>query len=354
MKRKVIFKLLSIFLVVVFLSMCFVGCKKTTSGKPQPTSNTITVTDMAGREVEIPREINKVVTVGAVPIINGYIFALGEGDKIANGLPAFAQKYKKYPIILAPQIANGLDLRGTDGGVNIEELLKINPDVVFTMSKEHIDVMERNNILVVFLSCGDANESKQIIKLMGEIFNKPSQASDYINYFDATMDRVDKVVSSIPVEEKPRVLYCMNLNTVTHLIVDWWIEKAGGISVSAGERSTEKYQFDKEQLLKWDPEIIIVSTPNEFKSIYNDSIYNDISAVKNKRVYIGPIGIFRWCHRDVEMPLTVLWAAKISHPNKFKDADLEKETMEFYRKFFNYNLSREEAKEILSGMVGEK
>jgi len=344
------FKIVPILLILVMLASALVGC----ATHPEEQATTRTITDMLGRTVEIPTEINKVVTVGAVPIINGYIFAMGEGDKIANGLPAFAQKTKKYQILLAPQIANEPVLQGASRGVNIEELLKVNPDVVFTMSKDQIEVMERNNIPVVFLSCRNANESKQIIKLMGEIFNKPSRARDYINYFNATVDRVDKVVSSISVEKKPKVLYCMHLNTVTHLIVDWWINKAGGISVSSGKRSTEKYQFDKEQLLKWDPDILIVSTPDEFNRVYNDPVYNSISAVKNKKVYIGPIGIFRWCHRDVEMPLTVLWAAKIFYPDKFKDVDLEKETMDFYRKFFNYNLSRKEAKEILSGRLGEK
>jgi len=342
---KVISRLLVFGMVIGLLVVCV--------SQAEEQATTRTITDMAGRTVEIPAQINKVVTVGSVPVINGFIFAIGEGDKIANGLPAFAQSKRwKYQMVLAPQMANEPVLQGASGGVNTEELLKVNPDVVFTMSKELIEVVKKGNIPVVFLDVRNQEDWKKAFKVMGEVFDNPARASDYINYFDSTVGFIDKVVSSIPVEEKPKVLYCLHLNTVNLPIADWWIKKAGGISVRG--RPIKRYQFDIEQLLKWDPEIWIVSSPDEFNEVYNDTRFSNINALKNKRVYISPIGTHLWCRRSVEMPLTVLWAAKTFHPDKFKDVDLEKETMDFYREFFNYNLSREEAEEIRSGRVGEK
>jgi alkanesulfonate monooxygenase SsuD/methylene tetrahydromethanopterin reductase-like flavin-dependent oxidoreductase (luciferase family) len=48
------------------------------------------LTDMAGRSVALPSPVRHVATVGAVPVINSFVFALGEGGTIVNGLPPFA------------------------------------------------------------------------------------------------------------------------------------------------------------------------------------------------------------------------------------------------------------------------
>lgn len=42
-----------------------------------------------------------------------------------------------------------------------------------------------------------------------------------------------------------------------------------------------------------------------------------------------------------------MWLAKTLYPNEFKDLNLEQKTREFYKKFYNYDLSNEELKEIL-------
>lgn len=45
------------------------------------------LTDMIGRTVTVPDEIATVATHGSVPVINGFVMATGNGDKIASNLP---------------------------------------------------------------------------------------------------------------------------------------------------------------------------------------------------------------------------------------------------------------------------
>ncbi len=55
-----------------------------------------TVTDMAQRRVGLPARIERVVTLGSLPVLNSFVFTLGEGRRIVNGLADFAKPHWKY------------------------------------------------------------------------------------------------------------------------------------------------------------------------------------------------------------------------------------------------------------------
>jgi iron complex transport system substrate-binding protein len=63
-----------------------------------------------------------------------------------------------------------------------------------------------------------------------------------------------------------------------------------------------------------------------------------------------PVGATPWLAPGVEQCLGVLWAAQRLHPGRFLDLDMEHETQNFYRRFFNLAIDAREAKAILDGM----
>ena len=81
------------------------------------------VIDMAGRRVTLPGQVKRIVTLGPVPVLNSFIFALGEGEKIVNGLPgSFARSPRyRYQTLFAPSLAHEPDLQGNprqDGSIS--------------------------------------------------------------------------------------------------------------------------------------------------------------------------------------------------------------------------------------------
>jgi iron complex transport system substrate-binding protein len=138
MKRKRVFlSLLMVFLLIASV-MVVAGCSKEKEVDTTPTTRTIT--DMAGREVTIPAEIKSLATVGPGPVLNSLIFAVGEGDKIVNGLPEFARTERwKYQHKFAPHIKDQPVVQSASFDPNVEELLKLKPDVVFTMEAQNGD-----------------------------------------------------------------------------------------------------------------------------------------------------------------------------------------------------------------------
>lgn len=334
--------------LLMAIAVGVLGC----STQPTAPAATKKVTDMAGRQTSFNGVVSKVVTLGSVPVINGFVFALGEGDKISSGLPAeFTRSDRwKYQEIFAPSILNKPIVQGANREPVMEELLKIKPDVIFTMDKSTINIMEKNNLPVVFLSWTEPEDVKKTIAVVAEVFNKQAKAKEYISYFDDTLNKVKLTVSAIPQAQRVKVLYC-NVRSLSqpHLIAEWWIPEAGGISVTNNGRKTESVSFSIEQLLAWNPDVLIVSNPKEVNEVYKDPRFSQIRAVVNKRVVPTPVGAHVWANRTIEQPLTVLWAAKTFYPEQFKDLDLELEIGKFYEKFFNSKLSREQVKDILRG-----
>lgn len=339
--------LLITLLVIGILAMAGCGKEKVVD-TPDATR---TIVDMAGREVILPAEINRIAAVGPVPVINTFIFTVGEGEKIVNGLPGFAKSERwKYQSVFAPHLANQPTIQESRTEPNIEELVKLEPDVVYTMDEQMADSVANADMSAVVLSWTEPEDVKQTIKLVGKVLNKEELANEYVKYFDETVATIGKTVSAIPEEKRPRILYAnMASMTAPHEISDWWIETAGGQSVAKADRAGQQLAFSMEHLLKWDPEIIIVSTPQDVKLINQDTRFQKITAVANKQVYPTPMGAHVWAHRTAEQPLTLMWAAKTFHPEVFKDLDLEQEIIDYYKKFYNKTLNQEQVKEILSG-----
>ena len=223
---------------------------------------------MAQRAVTLPVQIRKVATIGSVPVINSLMFAMGAGDMIVNGLPEpFARQQRwKYQTVFAPTMANKPQLQGPDRAPDIEALL-VEPDVVFTMDKPNLDVLQRHNLPVVFLAWREPGDVKVAMQLLG--FHKPVVAERYTAYFDGIVARV--AAGSCTQVQKPTVYTsALRLWGNPRLIAEWWIEAAGGTSVTNDGRSTENTTFTLEQLLAWDPDILILNAPSDRDIIARD------------------------------------------------------------------------------------
>jgi hypothetical protein len=59
-----------------------------------------------------------------------------------------------------------------------------------------------------------------------------------------------------------------------------------------------------------------------------------------------PSGVYLWSVRSAEGSLQPLWLAKIFYPEIFTELNLEAEVKKFFLKFYQYELSNEETKEI--------
>jgi iron complex transport system substrate-binding protein len=217
------------------------------------------------------------------------------------------------------------------------------------MDPRTVDLAQRARVPAIFLSWRQPEDVKAVIRLLGQLYSTPDVAETYNRYFDEVLATIDSRIARAG-GHRPRVLYTsLRSMTQPHLIAEWWIARAGGNSVTDDGRSSEALHFTIEQLLAWDPEIMIVSSPDEIADAYADKRLSGVSAVRNRRVYAVPMGVHLWGNRTVEQPLTIMWAAKLFHPDAFDDLDVPHEVAAFYRRFFKSELTATQIEEVLSG-----
>ena len=132
------------------------------------------------------------------------------------------------------------------------------------------------------------------------------------------------------------------------------IDLVGGVNVAdsvAQGNTTSGVQVSIEQVISWNPDVIITNDPEFYASVYDNPNWNKLDAVKNKEVYLSPQSPFKWFDRPVgaNMIIGAPWTAKVIYPDEYKDINMVDATKEFYSNFYHYDLSDDEAKQILLG-----
>jgi iron complex transport system substrate-binding protein len=319
---------------------------------------TRTVVDATGQPVEIPYVVNRVAD--AWHANNGIVLLLGAGDKIVatttvvQTIPWFRKFLPKVTSLPAP-------FTSTAGAVNMETLIASRPDVLLcsagSFTADTLAKFKDAKIPVIQMPAATFDDLKQTVRITGEVLGpqEAAVAADYIAYLDGNIKRVSAVTSAIPAAQRPGVLhtsqYAVMSTDGAKTLIDAWIAYAGGVNVAAKDIAGNQKAMTAEQIAVWNPDVVIVGTaPNgdNVKAILADPKWSGTNAVKNRKVYANPTGVYYWDRYSAEEALQVLWAAKLLYPGKFADLDMGKETKAFYAKYFHYALTDHDVDSILS------
>ena len=132
-------------------------------------------------------------------------------------------------------------------------------------------------------------------------------------------------------------------------LIDDWIKIAGGRNAATGLKGNLQI-VSAEQLLAWQPDVVILAaSAGRLEQAAQPHLLNQLAAVRNGRVLRNPAGVFPWDRYGTEVALQVAWAAQQLHPALFPDVDMAAQTMDFYRRFFDFLLTPDDARRILHG-----
>ena len=304
-----------------------------------------TVTDSTGNRLTLTRPPQRIACLYA--FCGHVVTMLGRGkDMVAvvSGLKKDVLLHKIVPSIKQmPVPAKG-------GIINIEALLKTKADLVFLKPETavitaEIKKLERFNLPWFVAGYHSMEEQMTIIEMMGKAIGRHAKALDYTRYYRGIIDRVSSRTAHLPLNKKVRIYHSVNEACRTDApgtIEADWTNTCGVNNVSVGASlhgKGNKNFADIEQILLWNPEVIIVNEDGVDQLILTDKKWSPIQAVQDKKVFAIPVGISRWGHPGgIETPLAILWTAKKVYPDLFQDIDLKKEVGVFYKTFFNLDL----------------
>ena len=309
------------------------------------------ITDMKGIKVSVPEKVEKIAALWNAN--NEIILALGGMDKVVATTDLiktnkwFEHVYPKLKNL--PAALNGKDLQ-------IEELVKLAPDVIIVFNKNYQDELIKNGFSAVNLIFRDYPDMEKSIYATAEVIGTDDarkKAEKLANKIHDNSEFVTARTKSIPDAKRPKVLHL--LGGANLLKVDGTnttcIKLGGGVNAIQTECSM--IEVSAEEIINANPDIIIVGgndTDAQIKKIKEHPAFSGSNAVKNGKVYGKPKGVFSWDRYGAENVLQILWAAKTIQPDLFKDVDMKVKTKEFYKEFLNHDLSDKEYGYILKAL----
>lgn len=336
-------------LVIVMSFSVFAGCGFKSNEKNQVVQNIQTefqpfeIIDQVGRKVTISNKVERIIS--SYYISTAMLIALNAKDKLV-GIEIRANERELYKKA-APEL---LDLPGVGSGrgVNIEECVSLNPDLVIIpyRLKDSVEKFEVLNIPVIVVSPESMEEFLQTVEILGKAIGEEQRAKKFINYYRENINMVEALTKDI--ENRPDVYIAGSgspLTTVTsQMYQDDLIKMAGGNNVSSEIKEGHWTTISIEELIKWSPDYIysVDYAGYDLEEILNDSRLQTIDAVKNKKVYSFPSKIEPWDFPAPSSILGVLWLLNSLHPQLYSTEQFKSDAKEFYNEFFNIDITTED------------
>jgi iron complex transport system substrate-binding protein len=348
-------KIYSIVICIAVIASILAGCGDVQNSKVQADNAAVavssevegkrTITDMEGDTVQLPDKIEKAGTSWA-----GYfdlLLTVGASEQVVAGSNV---NNNLWTAKVFPGLKNVSS--PFTNGVNMEELLRVKPDVLFLKKTDtYLNQVKETGIPIIQVKYTTLNELLDAISLAGNVFGgrQSEMAEIYKEYVNKNVGKISAVTKEIPDEKKPKILFMqVTAKEISvwggNMLQDEIINVAGGINVAEKDFDNSK-KVSYEQILQWNPDVIIIEGSEKDREILNDA---PISAVKNGKVFISPQGVFYWGHLGSEIALWLPWLAKTLHPDKFSDMNISEEVKYFYKTFFKYDLNDDEYNKMLN------
>lgn len=356
-------KLVSLLLSLAMLASLW-GCASAPAAS-EP-AETITITDHLGDTVVLSKDIQRIVVCDILPLPSVLTVFFDSGDKIV-GMSANSMSAAENGLLgqLYPEILNA-ETGFIDGStVNIEELAKLEPDVVFynAARKEQGQQFRTAGLPAVAVSVNkweyDSIETlNQWISLLSEIFPENDKAQTVRDYSARVYSMVQERVADIPERERALFLFQYSetniLTSGANFFGQYWADAIGAVNVAEELTTDNSVAVNMEQIYAWDPSLIFITnfTTAGPEDLYENTVgvydWSAIDAVENHRVYKMPLGMYRSYTPGVDTPVTLLWLAKTAYPALFEDIDIIAETKTYYKDVFGVELTDEQAASIFT------
>ncbi|MDO5732426.1 MAG: ABC transporter substrate-binding protein [Eubacteriales bacterium] len=317
------------------------------------------VVDDAGREVEIPLEIQSVAPSGGVATL---VLFTAAPEKLAAVSRSFSKPQLKYLDKKYADLPEIGQFYGKKANLNLEELLRIKPDLIIDIGekkktvKEDMDgIQEQTGIPTLFIEAltpemGDA------YRKLGKILGNEERCENLAKYCEASLARSAKVLESLTDADKKTVYWAMGdagLNTnalgsfqseILDLVGADNVCKAEPVSRGGGT------EVSMEDVLQWKPEYVLVDSPSLAETMAADPAWQDFFSQnpESKQVLVpyGPYG-FLAGPPSVNRFIGLAWLGQLLYPEKY-ELDVRQEVKEFYELFYQVELTDEALDELLA------
>ena len=358
-------------MLAALFALSLIGCNSNAQIQPEQTPSepeqtpspaeqpdTRKFTDSVGRTVELPYEITKVAVSG--PLTQIVLFALCP-DKLVGVSGAWSKDAEKYIAAEYYNLPELGQLYGGKGELNLETLLDSGAQVVIDVGepkgsvKEDLDALsEQTGIPFVHITATLESMPEAYLKL-GELLNMPAEAEALAAYCEEHYTMITKLMEGA---SKVKLLYCLGdegLNVIARgsyhaEVIDLLSDNAAIVDEPSSKGSGN--EVDMEQIMLWDPDVIIFAPDSVYSKVGEDELWNDLKAIKDGKYYEVPFGPYNWLGfpPGVQRYLGMLWLAKLLYPDA-ASYDMYTETAEYFKLFYHCDLTEGQYNELVANSI---
>jgi iron complex transport system substrate-binding protein len=314
-----------------------------------------TVSDSAGRTVPVPARVERVFPAGPPAAIFLYTLA----PDLLIGWPRANRPEEREFLLPDVGARPGVGrITGRGNTANLEVVLALKPDLILDVGSINptyislADRVQQQTGIPYALLDGRFDGIPLGYRTLGALIGRREQGEGLARDAEGTMKTILQRVDSIPAEQRPRVYYArgprgletglggsINVETIELVARNVAGETRGGLA-----------NVSIEQVLLWNPDVIITIDQDFAANIWNDTAWTPVAAVRARRVHLSPKLPFGWVDfpPSVNRLIGLWWLAKILYPDLFPE-DLRALTRDFYSRFYHVTPSDAQIERVLAG-----
>ncbi|MEO8282006.1 MAG: ABC transporter substrate-binding protein [Pseudarthrobacter sp.] len=317
----------------------------------------ISVTDQRGKTITFTRPVTRVVTI-PMPAASLLVAVDRTADHLAamHNASWVAMRDGIMGTIFPKALELPHEIATQDFTANVESVRALDPDVVIQWSDAQlIDPLEKAGLNVIGLTnTGKQEDVDAWVAMFAAMLGKPERAVDIKARSDLELAAVKDLAAGRGTTG-PSILYFNRFTgglkvAAANSYNDFYIKLVGGTNPATGNdplKGSGMVGLDVEQVLRWDPEIILLGNFDNAmpQDLYSDPVWQTVSAVKNRRVYKVPLGGYRWDPPGQESPLMWHWLSDIAFPQQ--QSLLRNKVVEYFDFLYSHKPTAAELDKVL-------
>lgn len=313
--------------------------------------------DAAGRKVDIPPNIARVMPAGPPAAVLLYVLA---PERLTGWVRQPSDAEKQFLAVPLRDLPVSGRLTGKEGSADAETVRKVKPDLILdigTVDAEYAELADRiqkqTGIPYILLD-GSLAKTAETLRLLGKLLGKESEAEPLAGYAESIVGPLYTPSSGDAPAQKSSLYYGRGkdgLETLGADSINMEIFRAFGFDTLPGG-SYGPYTMTPEQIIDSNPDVIVTLNADFGRTMLQDPAWAKVRAVHARRVFCSPTLPFGW----VDSPPSVnrlLGAKWLRSMLDGQGADsLKPATRDFYRLFYHIDVTGDQLDKLLQGCSG--
>ncbi len=317
----------------------------------------IPFTDSLGREFDLPENLDRIVPSGNLSQLILYSVAPERIVGWSSALSENASRYFVQDVVNLPVFGT---FYGKKANLNKEALMSADPDVVIDMGEikgtreemaKELDDLQNDLLIPVIFIEAYLDNTPDVYRTLGQLLGKEEKCEALAVYAEEALAMASDARGKIT---DPVTVYYSSSSDGLEAIAEGnfhgeVIEKVGAKNVVPSSFGSSSNKISMEQLYIWDPDVILLTSEEAYKSATTSGVWKSLSAVKNDRVYLIPSEPYPYIDNPpaTNRIIGIYWLGNLLYPELYP-VDIIEKTTEFYSLYYNYELSPSEAGRVLN------